>query len=82
MGKNQSNSVQSGDARAETLNIEASASAGRFKRMTSARKQSAVLRLLHGEPLDMLSRELQLNAADFSEQRDKFLTVDEASLKA
>ena len=67
MGKDQSNSVSSGDARAETLSIEANASAVCFKRMTSARKQSAVLRLLRGGPLNMLSRELQLNAANFCE---------------
>ena len=67
MGKDQSNSVSSGDARAETLSIEASTSAGRFKWITSARKQSAILRFLRGEPLDMLSRELQLNAANFCE---------------
>ena len=64
MGKNQSNSVSSGDARAETSSIEASASAVCFKRMTSARKQSAVLRLLRGAPLNILSRELQVTAAD------------------
>ena len=64
MGKDQSNSVSSADARAKTSSIEASASAGRFKRMTSARKQSAVLRLLRGAPLNILSRELQVTAAD------------------
>jgi len=31
------------------------------------------LRLLRGEPLDMLSRELQVTAADLSEWRNKFL---------
>ena len=82
MGKDQSNSVSSGGARAKTSSIEGSASAGGFKRMTSARKQSAVLRLLRGEPLDMLSRELQVTAADLSEWRDKFLAAGEASLKA
>ena len=82
MGKDQSNSVSSADARAKTSSIEASASAGGFKRMTSARKQSAVLRLLRGEPLDMLSRELQVTAADLSEWRDKFLAAGEASLKS
>ena len=56
MGKDQSHSVLSGDARVKTSSIEASASVGRFKRMTSARKQSAVLRLPRGEPLEMLSR--------------------------
>jgi hypothetical protein len=78
MGKDQSNSVSSGGARAKTSSIEGSASAGSFKRMTSARKQSAVLRLLRGEPLDMLSRELQVTAADLSEWRDKSLAAGEA----
>ena len=50
--------------------------------MTSARKQSAVLRLLRGEPLDMLSRKLQVTAADLSEWRDKFLAAGEACLKS
>ena len=50
--------------------------------MTSARKQSAVLRLLRGEPLDMLSCELQVTAADLSEWRDIFLAAGEASFKA
>ena len=70
MGKDQSNSVSSADARAKTSSIEVSASAGGFKQMTSARKQSAVLWLLSGESLDMLSRELQVTAADSSEWRD------------
>ena len=50
--------------------------------MTSARKQSAVLRLLRGESLDMLSRELQIITADLSEWRDEFPAAGEASLKA
>ena len=82
MGKDQSNSVSSADARAKTSSIEASASAFGFKRMTSARKQSAELRLLRGEPLDMLLRELQVTAADLSEWWDKFLAAVEVSLKA
>jgi transposase InsO family protein len=65
-----------------TSSIEASASAGGFKRMTSARKQSAVLQLLRGDPLDMLSRESKVTAADLSEWQDKFLAAGEASLKA
>ena len=81
MGRDQSNSASSGDASAKTSSIDASASAGGFKRMTSARKQSAVLRLLRGEPLDMLSRELQVTAADLSEWRDKFLAAGEASYR-
>ena len=40
------------------------------------------MRLLRGEPLDMLLRELQVTAADLCEWRDKFLAAGEASLKA
>jgi len=40
VGKDQRNSVSSGDAGAKTSSIEASASPGSFKRMTAARKQS------------------------------------------
>ena len=50
--------------------------------MTLARKQSAVLRLLRCEPLDMLSCELQVTAADLSEWRDIFLAASEVSFKA
>ena len=82
MGKDQSNSVTSGEVSAKTSSIEASASRNRFKRMTSAHKQSAVLRLLRGNPLNMLSRELQVTAADLSEWRDKFLGTGEPRLKA
>jgi len=81
MVKDQRNSVSSGGAGAKTSSIEASAPPGNFRRMTAARKQSAVLRLLRGEPLDILTRELQVTAADLSEWRDKFLAAGEASLK-
>jgi len=50
--------------------------------MTAARKRSAVLRLLRGESLDILTRELQVTAADLSDWRDKFLGAGEASLKS
>jgi transposase len=82
MGKDLRNSVSSGDAGAETSSIEASASPGSFKRMTAARKQSAVLRLLRGESLDILTRELRVTAADLSDWRDKFLAAGEAGLKS
>ena len=39
------------------------------------------MRLLRGEPLDMLLRELKVTAADLNEWRDKFLAAGEASLK-
>ena len=81
MVKDQVQAETSGDVGAKTSSIEASTSSGNFRRMTAARKQSAVLRLLRGESLDVLARELQVTAADLSEWRDKFLAAGEASLK-
>lgn len=82
MGKDQRKNEPAGDVGAKTSSIEASASPVSFKRMTAARKQSAVLRILRGEPLDMLARELRVTAADLSDWRDKFLTAGEAGLKS
>ena len=53
----------------------------RRRRMSAKRKQSAVLRLLRGEDLELLSRELSVPAAELSAWRDAFLAVGEASLK-
>ena len=51
-------------------------------RMSAKRKQSAVLRLLRGEDLELVSRELGVTAADLSLWRDGFLAAGEASLKS
>jgi hypothetical protein len=52
---------------------------GRF----SARKKSeAVLRLLRGEELDLLSRELGITAATLAEWREAFLAAGSANLKS
>jgi transposase len=53
----------------------------RRRRMSAKRKQSAVLRLLRGEDLELLSRELSVPAAELSTWRDAFLAAGEASLK-
>ena len=50
-------------------------------RMTARRKQSAVLRLLRGEDLELLSRELVVTAAELTAWRDAFLAAGEAGLK-
>ena len=55
-----------GAADAETLGIGASAAPGRERRMTAGRKREAVLRLLRGEPLEIVARELAVMAADLS----------------
>ena len=53
----------------------------RRQRMSARRKQSAVLRLLRGEDLELVSRELGVTAAELSAWRDAFLAAGEVSLK-
>ena len=50
--------------------------------MTAGRKRDAVLRLLRGEPLEIVARELAVTAADLSAWREAFLEAGAASLKA
>lgn len=50
-------------------------------RYSSRRKMEAVLRILRGEDLDSLSRELGVTAATLSEWRDDFLAAGQAGLK-
>jgi hypothetical protein len=49
--------------------------------MSAQRKQSAVLRLLRGEDLELVSRDLGVTAAELSAWREVFLAAGEASLK-
>jgi transposase len=49
--------------------------------MSAKRKQSAVLRLLRGEDLELVSRQLGVMAAELSAWRDAFLAAGEAVLK-
>src|SRR4051794_31069919 len=53
----------------------------RRRRMSARRKQDAVLRLLRGEDLEVLSRQLGVTAADRSGWRGAFLAAGEVSLK-
>jgi len=55
---------------------------GGVGRWSAKRKRDAVLRLLRGEDLEMLSRELGVTAARLSQWRDAFLAGGEAQLKA
>src|SRR4029450_2998869 len=55
---------------------------GHRRRMSARRKQDAVLRLLRGEDLELLSRERAVTAAELSGWRDAFLAGGEASLKS
>lgn len=55
---------------------------GERGRFSSRRKRDAVIRLIKGEPLDSLSRELGVTAATLSEWHQEFLAGGEANLKA
>ena len=56
------------------------AAPGRGGRMSRQRKTSAVLRLLRGEDLELVSRSLGVTAATLSGWRDAFLAAGEAAL--
>ena len=71
-----------GAADAETADIGAVAAPVRERRMTAGRKRDAVLRLLRGEPLEIVAREFGVTAADLSGWRDAFLDAWAASLKS
>ena len=51
-------------------------------RFSARRKTVAVLRLLRGEELDALSRELRVTAATLAQWRERFLAGGQASLKS
>lgn len=71
-----------GASGAETSNIAATEAPGRERRMTVRRKQEAVLRVLRGEPLETVARELSVTAADLSGWRERFLEGGAASLRS
>ena len=56
------------------------ASPGRGGRMSRQRKTAAVLRLLRGEDLELVSRSLGVTAATLTAWRDAFLAAGEAAL--
>src|SRR3954451_17348289 len=54
----------------------------RRRRMSAGRKREAVLRLLRGEDLELVSRDLGVTAAELSGWREAFLAAGEVSLKS
>ena len=64
----------------ETMTDAGMTSLGRGGRMSRQRKRDAVLRLLRGEDLELVSRALGVTAATLSGWRDAFLAGGEASL--
>lgn len=56
--------------------------AAEVKRWSSGRKRSVVLRLLRGEPVDSVSREVGVTIAELEQWRELALVGMEAGLKA
>ena len=51
-------------------------------RFSAQRKSEAVLRLLRGEELDLVSREYKVSVAKLSQWRDAFLAAGQAGLQS
>ena len=60
----------------------AAAERDRRGRFSARRKRATVLRLLRGEDLESVSRELEITAARASQWRDQFLAAGQAGLKS
>ena len=60
----------------------AAAERDRRGRFSARRKRATVLRLLRGEDLESVSRELGITAARASQWRDQFLAAGQAGLKS
>ena len=80
-GERPASGVPEGARRATERELPKSRRDGRG-RWSAKRKFAAVLRLLRGEDLETLSRELGVTAATLSSWRDQFLEGGAANLKA
>ncbi len=78
MGKQGQGSAAEG-ARRATGGV---AGRGRGGRFSVSRKSEAVMRLLRGEDLETVSRDLAVTAARVSQWRDQFLAGGQAGLKS
>jgi transposase len=76
----QMNQVGVGRHEAERAQGSGPVALGRGGRMSRQRKTAAVLRLLRGEDLETVSRELGVTAATLTGWRDAFLAGGEAAL--
>jgi transposase-like protein len=61
--------------------VASGAATGKRGRFSAPRKAQAVLRLLRGEDLELLSRELGVVASTLSLWREQFLAAGQSSLK-
>ena len=76
----QANQVEARPGGAARPQEPGAAALGRGDRMSRQRKSAAVLRLLRGEDLETVSRELGVTAATLTGWRDAFLAAGEAAL--
>jgi len=82
MDQNQSFKPEGAPACAQTADAGApSGAAGPERRFSAQRKLAAVSRLLRGEPLETVARELNITAARLSGWRDRALLAAEAAMK-
>ena len=65
----------------KTPDDEPAGAAGVERRFSARRKVAAVARLLRGEPLETIARELNVTAARLSEWRGRALAAAEAAMK-
>src|SRR5215203_1483423 len=82
MDQNHSDDPEGAPACAQTADAGApSGGAGPERRFSAQRKLAAVTRLLRGEPLETLARELNVTVARLSEWRNRALVGAEAAMK-
>src|SRR5215217_5288285 len=76
----QMNQVGAGPGEAQRAPGSGAVALGHGRRMSRQRKSAAVLRLLRGEDLETVSRELGVTAATLTGWHDGFLAAGEAAL--
>jgi transposase len=82
MDQNRSDKPEGAPACAQNADAGApSGGAGPERRFSTQRKLAAVTRLLRGEPLETVARELNVTVARLSEWRDRALVAAEAAMK-
>jgi len=82
MDQNRSVEPEGTPARAQNAGAGVpSGGVGPERRFSARRKLAAVTRLLRGEPLETLARELNVTAVRLSEWRDRALVAAEAAMK-
>src|SRR3954453_13866485 len=82
MDQNHIDKPEGAPAWAQDAGADAPSDGAAPERRTSARRKlAAVTRLLRGEPLETLARELNVTVARLSEWRDRALVAAEAAMK-